>query len=243
MQPDDPRDLDDSAPQRHDDSNDDTSPSTPGFDALPVVIARPVVQTGPDAANHDAGPAFPVAGAVQTPPSGPTGRWIGLRLTALVLLILVVALVFQSVVVSVISDVAFRGDTKAMGEGLGRLGMVLVSMGSIQLVLLAFVLYLAVRGGGVPRQRLGLLPTPLKWGGYALLVLGSLFVAAAAQFLALPVTQFYESPAEEIATMRQQFSPSEAVAFVLFIALAPGVIEELLMRGYVQRRLLEHRRP
>jgi membrane protease YdiL (CAAX protease family) len=46
-------------------------------------------------------------------------------------------------------------------------------------------------------------------------------------------------PDPSIAALYENMTAAMAVPFILFIALAPGFSEELLFRGYVQRRLLQ----
>jgi membrane protease YdiL (CAAX protease family) len=44
-------------------------------------------------------------------------------------------------------------------------------------------------------------------------------------------------------SLYDNMTPGMAVPFVLFIALVPGIVEELFYRGYIQRRLLQRWKP
>jgi membrane protease YdiL (CAAX protease family) len=46
-------------------------------------------------------------------------------------------------------------------------------------------------------------------------------------------------PDASVEQMYEQMTPAVALPFILYIALAPGFAEEILFRGYAQRRLLE----
>jgi membrane protease YdiL (CAAX protease family) len=92
------------------------------------------------------------------------------------------------------------------------------------------------------RQRLGLYPAKQSWAIYPLTILGSIAVLAIGICFALALTWII--PADPmVEELFNEMTPQDAVPFVLFIAIFPGVIEELLFRGYVQRRLLERWRP
>lgn len=50
-------------------------------------------------------------------------------------------------------------------------------------------------------------------------------------------------PDESVATLYESMTLGWAIPFVLFIALAPGFAEEMMMRGYMQRRFLQRWSP
>jgi uncharacterized protein len=50
-------------------------------------------------------------------------------------------------------------------------------------------------------------------------------------------------PDQSVASLYEQMTPAMAIPFIFFIAIAPGFNEELLFRGYMQRRLLERWNP
>jgi membrane protease YdiL (CAAX protease family) len=54
---------------------------------------------------------------------------------------------------------------------------------------------------------------------------------------------WYVPPDPMVEKLLANITPSQAIPFVVFIAIVPGVVEELLFRGYVQGRLLERWSP
>ncbi|MEX0613170.1 MAG: CPBP family intramembrane glutamic endopeptidase [Pirellulales bacterium] len=88
------------------------------------------------------------------------------------------------------------------------------------------------------RQRLGLVRPRLPWWGNLAVMLGTSLPfgigVAAAYGLATVIP-----PDPSVERLYRAMTLPIAVPFVLFIALAPGFMEELLFRGYMQRRLLE----
>jgi len=92
------------------------------------------------------------------------------------------------------------------------------------------------------RQRLGLVPLRNPVRVSAMMALGSLLPLAIAFGLVYLVVQFI--PADDsLEKFFEKLTPAWGVLFVVSIALAPGFFEEMLYRGYVQRRLLERWRP
>ncbi|MEX2558454.1 MAG: type II CAAX endopeptidase family protein, partial [Pirellulales bacterium] len=88
------------------------------------------------------------------------------------------------------------------------------------------------------RLRLGLVRPRLPWWGNLVVMLGTSLPfgigVAAAYGLATVIP-----PDPSLERMYRAMTLPIAVPFVLFIALAPGFMEELFFRGYMQRRLLE----
>ena len=92
------------------------------------------------------------------------------------------------------------------------------------------------------RARLGLLSAGPSWSVYPLTMLGSLVPLAIGLGFAAALAQVMPGdPSVQI--LLDNITLAEAVPFVLFIAIVPGVVEELLFRGYIQRRLLERWSP
>lgn len=92
------------------------------------------------------------------------------------------------------------------------------------------------------RERLGLVPMQHAWTIYPLTMMGSLLPLSISFALATGLAQVL--PVDpSVRMLYDKLTPSWAVAFVLFIAIAPGFCEELLFRGYVQGRLLQRWRP
>ncbi len=91
-------------------------------------------------------------------------------------------------------------------------------------------------------ERLGLLPVKATRGVYLLAMFASIaplaIALALAQALALIVP-----PDPMVELLYKNMTPAAAVPFVLSIAIVPGISEELMFRGYVQRRLLERWSP
>jgi membrane protease YdiL (CAAX protease family) len=89
------------------------------------------------------------------------------------------------------------------------------------------------------RFRLGLVkPLLLAWG-YPLLALGTIFPFAVGLVPAYFVAKLMGGPNEAVANLYQNMTWQLAVPFILFIAIVPGITEELFFRGYMQRRLLQ----
>jgi membrane protease YdiL (CAAX protease family) len=91
-------------------------------------------------------------------------------------------------------------------------------------------------------SRLGLVRPALPGWGYAVLPLGSVVPLALGLAFAYALAQVLP-PDRSGELLYNQMTWSAAVPFILFIALAPGLLEELLFRGYIQRRLLERWSP
>lgn len=92
------------------------------------------------------------------------------------------------------------------------------------------------------RDRLGLGPPCQPWSIFPLTVLGSLVPLAVALAAAWALAHFVPGD-PSTGQLFEQITPGWAVVFVVFIAAAPGLCEELLFRGYMQRRLLERWSP
>lgn len=92
------------------------------------------------------------------------------------------------------------------------------------------------------RRRLGLVPLHNPVRISCVTALGSLLPLAIGIGLVHLVLQF--KPGDEtFENFFDQLTPWWGVVFVVTIALAPGFFEEMLFRGYIQRRLLERWRP
>ncbi|MBI3461730.1 MAG: CPBP family intramembrane metalloprotease [Planctomycetes bacterium] len=94
------------------------------------------------------------------------------------------------------------------------------------------------------RQRLGLVAARPSWIVYPVTMLGSIAPLGVGLGMAQMVAKVMPNAGDpNAAKLFQNMTPAWGVVFVLFIALAPGFCEELLFRGYVQRRLLARWRP
>ena len=120
----------------------------------------------------------------------------------------------------------------------------------------AFMLFIAVgglayaTGAIIParlsptpwRERLGLSGKRVPARVYLLAMLGSLAPLALALGLAQALTLLIP-PDESLQMLFDRLTLATAVPFVLSIAIVPGISEELMFRGYVQRRLLQRWSP
>jgi membrane protease YdiL (CAAX protease family) len=115
---------------------------------------------------------------------------------------------------------------------------VIFMAGLSQLAIVAVAIGAAWLSPQPVRQRLGLVRPSLSHGTIAMTVVGSLVPLAIGVGLALWLKEYME-PDPSIKNLYEKMTPATAVPFILFIALAPGFCEEILFRGYVQRRFLE----
>lgn len=92
------------------------------------------------------------------------------------------------------------------------------------------------------RKRLGLLSPRPSWSIVPLVTVGSWAALAVGIGCAYALTLVIP-PDPMIEKLLEGITAKLAVPFVLFIAFVPGIVEELLFRGYVQRRLLERWTP
>jgi membrane protease YdiL (CAAX protease family) len=92
------------------------------------------------------------------------------------------------------------------------------------------------------RERLGLLPVQTSRSIYPLAMLGSLAPLAVGFAIAHAFASLLRGNPTSM-ELFENLTPVSYVAFILFIATVPAVVEELLFRGYVQRRLLQRWKP
>jgi uncharacterized protein len=88
------------------------------------------------------------------------------------------------------------------------------------------------------RDRLALRPAPWSLWMHAVAAIGAWLPAGLGLAAAYTLTLALEADSTA-QLMYEQMTPQAAIPFVLFIAIAPGVFEELLFRGYIQQRLLQ----
>ena len=95
------------------------------------------------------------------------------------------------------------------------------------------------------RERLGFLPVRVSRSIYPLSIVGSLFPMAAGFALAGLLMQWLpESMSDKsFVEMFEKLTPFWAIPFVIFVGLIPGFCEEMLFRGYIQRRLIRRWNP
>jgi uncharacterized protein len=178
------------------------------------------------------------------PPAKPRVWTVFLALfVSLVLTVLVQAIAGAAIVVGQIVQGADPKElAQHFAESLATPGMFILFAGCAQL---AFFLGAVIPAWLSPtplRERLGLVPVQTSWSVYPLAALGSLFPLAIGFALATLLALII--PADlSVMKLYENITPAMSVVFVLFIAVVPGIVEELLFRGYVQRRLLERWRP
>jgi membrane protease YdiL (CAAX protease family) len=86
--------------------------------------------------------------------------------------------------------------------------------------------------------RLRLVKPAMPAWGFPVLALASILPLAAGLALVYALTKVL-SPGTGLAGLYQQMTLPVAIVFVLLVALAPGLTEETLFRGYIQGRLLK----
>lgn len=111
-----------------------------------------------------------------------------------------------------------------------------------QLVLGLGAVVPAVLSAEPTARRLGLVRPKLPVWGYPIIAVGALLPLAVGVAL-VHLIALVIPPDPSVAKLYEQMTAGWAVPFLLFISLAPGLMEELLFRGYLQRRLLERWRP
>lgn len=92
------------------------------------------------------------------------------------------------------------------------------------------------------RERLGLLPVKTSRSIYPLSMLATLIPTAVGFGLAEALALILP-PDPSFQMMFDNLTLTASAPFVLYIALAPGICEELMFRGYIQRRLLQRWTP
>jgi membrane protease YdiL (CAAX protease family) len=91
-------------------------------------------------------------------------------------------------------------------------------------------------------DRVGICRTRLSLWVYPLLMVGSLVPLALGIGAAHLVAQVIK-PDETLLLLYEQMTTMWAIPFIILIGLAPGMMEELFFRGYVQRRLIKRWSP
>lgn len=112
-------------------------------------------------------------------------------------------------------------------------------LGALSQAALVAVAFAAAWLSPVPlADRLGFVRPSWTLTTTMLAVLGSIVPFAVGMGLAYAILPWI--PADPtVAQLYENMTPALAVPWVLFIALAPGLCEETLFRGYMQRRLIE----
>lgn len=90
--------------------------------------------------------------------------------------------------------------------------------------------------------RVGLVRGNLPIWAYPIVMVGAFATLALGIFLATMIATVIP-PDPSTAALYEKMTLALAIPFTIFIALAPGFMEEILFRGYLQRRLLERWSP
>jgi membrane protease YdiL (CAAX protease family) len=157
---------------------------------------------------------------------------------------IVLQIIFATVLVAV--EAARGGDIQQIAEDLpGKLATTEVFIPLASAGQLAFLIGALVPAWLSPvpiRERLGLVRPLPSWNIVPMVMIGSWasvgLGTALASWLAL-----YIEPSPFFEELYENVTLSEAIPFVMFMALVPGICEELLFRGYIQRRLLQRWSP
>ncbi len=132
--------------------------------------------------------------------------------------------------------------TQRLAEVFSRPGVVIVLGLASQLIMGLAAILPALMSSQPVTQRLGLVRSSLRPGELVVVVLGAFVPLAIGVSLAWLISLVIP-PDPSVATIYDQMTPGMAIPFILFIALAPGFMEEMLFRGYLQTRLLERWSP
>jgi membrane protease YdiL (CAAX protease family) len=112
-------------------------------------------------------------------------------------------------------------------------------LGSLGQIALGGVAIAAAWLSPVPlRERLGLVRPSWSAATSALAIVGSIVPFAIGIAAAYALAEVLP-PDPAVAKMYAAMTPAWVLPFLLFISFAPGFFEEMMFRGYVQRRLLE----
>lgn len=210
----------------------------PGAHEYAVPIARPLT---PATADVTLAHALPLPPAPPMKVRKPRPFWWGLGLVVLVLL---VGLALQTLMGGCLGFFvgASGGNTETVVQFFGTPTGIVISMAMMQLGMLLIIARIA-RPAAQRRDRLGLSWPHLSAVDFLLIIPGTICVALLATLFAMILAplgdQFEESPVN----LWRSITPSDYWIWVSFIAFAPGLCEELMFRGLIQRRLLSVWRP
>ena len=161
-------------------------------------------------------------------------------------LALLAALVLQAVIV--VAWISMHSDANSINTGESAKKM---QSEPWMFLVLAFPTELAVLVAAVvagraapegPRLSLGLARASLAGWNYPVFIVASTIPLTVGLLMA-QATACVLPPDNSLSDLYQRMTPVFVAVFVPFIALAPGLCEEVLFRGYVQRRLLQRWSP
>ena len=166
--------------------------------------------------------------------------------TVFVAILVALAVIFATQIVAIVGIVgwyiASGGNPGDLEQDLLKIITrpdIFIGLGLLTQVSIAATAIGAARMSPVPyRQRLGFLPPAAPAWEIMLLLLGSIVPFAVGMFAAVQLAEIIP-PDESVAALYESMTLGWAIPFLLFISLAPGFSEEILFRGYAQRRLIE----
>jgi membrane protease YdiL (CAAX protease family) len=164
---------------------------------------------------------------------------LALAVVLAVQIVLIVGLVIWHVANGANPERLFGADLMdLLTEPVAFIGLLLAG----QLVMGAAAIVPAILSREPTLSRLGLTKPSLPIWGYPIIMLGSgiPWAAGMAFYFALGLVM---TPDQSFEMFYKKITWPVAGPFLLFVALAPGFVEEMLFRGYIQRRLLKRWSP
>ncbi len=198
----------------------------------------------PPPTNPYESPLVPLTPGVALLPAEPQRRprvW-----TAFVAVVAAFAAVIVGQIAATIALVAWHfaeggtaGDLQAKLMDLITQPAMFIALGLLGQLMMLFTALVAAWLSPQPLAlRLGLVQPATSVVQIGILIAGVLVPFAIGMSLAYALAEVID-PDPSVAAMYEKMTLGMALPFLLFIALAPGFTEELLFRGYVQRRLVE----
>lgn len=164
-------------------------------------------------------------------------------LLALLLAVTLQALLGVVIAFSMLADGVAPDDlTAEIVERLAEPDFFLLNLALGQLAFAIFAIAPSFFSNQTLVERLGLRPVARPLEVYAYTLTGSLFMLAVA-ICAATLVAMVGPQDDSVASFFESITPGWGVLFVITIALLPGIIEEMLFRGYIQQRFLTRFRP
>ena len=161
-----------------------------------------------------------------------------------VVLALVLAIFFQAILVIVLAllEVSQGTEPAELAQAITEkitspyLFILMLLLGQLGFFIAGFVP--ALRSPQPFRKRIGWVKPRPSWHVYPLSMLGSILVLAVGLASAVAVAKVI--PADDmLERLFDGMTVDSAIVFVILIGVVPGIVEEVLFRGYMQRRLVK----